>query len=61
VDAEGACGTRLWNNANVLCLLMRVTSGTVAEKFFNKWYETAYESHENDDNCLEILDIFENS
>ena len=51
-DAETARGARLWNNANVLCLSIRLTSEVVAKEILSSWFETAYLPNEEDDTCL---------
>ena len=55
-DAETARGARLWNNANVLCLSMRLTSEIMLEEIFEAWFETEYEPTENDEACLLMID-----
>jgi len=55
-DAETARGARLWNNANVLCLSMRLTSEIVLEEIFEAWFETEYEPTETDEACLLMID-----
>ena len=55
-DAETARGARLWNNANVLCISMRLTSEAVLEEIFEAWFETEYEPNEADEACLLIVD-----
>lgn len=51
-DAETARGARLWNNANVLCLSIRLTSEVLAEEILTSWFETAYVPNQEDDACL---------
>lgn len=34
VDAETARGARLWNDANILCLSLRLTSSALAQEIF---------------------------
>ena len=36
-DAETARGARLWNDANVLCLSLRLTSPQVAKEILDAW------------------------
>jgi ribose 5-phosphate isomerase B len=55
-DAETARGARLWNNANVLCMSMRVTSEVVAKEILETWFATAYEPNPTDDACLAQVD-----
>ena len=56
VDAETARGARLWNNANVLCISMRLTSEAVLEEILEAWFETEYEPNETDEACLTMID-----
>jgi ribose 5-phosphate isomerase B len=58
-DAETARGARLWNNANVLCLSLRLTSETVAREILDSWFETAYQPNAEDDACLAAVDDLE--
>ena len=39
-DAETAHGARKWNDANVLCLSLRLTSETVAGEILDSWFGT---------------------
>lgn len=39
-DAETARGARRWNDANVLCLSLRVTSEAIAGEILEAWFET---------------------
>ncbi|MBN2043830.1 MAG: RpiB/LacA/LacB family sugar-phosphate isomerase [Anaerolineales bacterium] len=59
VDAETARGARLWNNANVLCLSMRLTSEIMLEEIFEAWFETQYEPTETDEACLTMIDLMD--
>lgn len=52
VDAETARGARLWNDANVLCLSMRLTSEAVAKEILEAWFSTQYRPNTVDDACL---------
>jgi ribose 5-phosphate isomerase B len=54
-DAETARGARLWNNANVLCLSLRLTSAAVAQEILDAWFETGYQPNPEDDACLSQL------
>jgi ribose 5-phosphate isomerase B len=58
-DAETARGARLWNNANVLCLSMRLTSPGLAEEILAAWFGTQYRPNPNDDACLDELQKME--
>ncbi|HEB65866.1 MAG TPA: RpiB/LacA/LacB family sugar-phosphate isomerase [Chloroflexi bacterium] len=54
-DAETARGARLWNDANVLCLSMRLTTDAVAKEILQAWFGTEYQPNPTDDACLDIL------
>jgi len=54
-DAETARGARLWNNANVLCLSMRLTSEIVAQEILKAWFSTSYQPNPTDDACLAMI------
>ncbi len=54
-DAETARGARLWNDANVLCLSMRLTTDAVAKEILQAWFGTAYQPNPTDDACLALL------
>jgi len=56
VDAETARGARLWNNANVLCISMRLTSENVLEEILEAWFETHYIPNDTDEACLTMID-----
>lgn len=56
VDAETARGARLWNNANLLCFSMRLTSEIMLEEILDAWFETHYIPNENDEACLIMID-----
>ena len=45
-DAETARGARRWNDANVLALGLRLTSGTVADEMVAAFLATAPEADE---------------
>ncbi|MEW6715989.1 MAG: RpiB/LacA/LacB family sugar-phosphate isomerase [Chloroflexota bacterium] len=60
VDAETARGARLWNNANVLCLSLRLTTEALVKEILEAWLNTHYQPNPEDDACLaqvEALDI----
>src|ERR1700690_4196477 len=40
-DSQTAAGAREWNDANVLCLSLRATSGPMAEELLEAWFATA--------------------
>jgi ribose 5-phosphate isomerase B len=56
VDAETARGARLWNNANVLCISMRLTSENILEEIIESWFETHYIPNDTDEACLIMID-----
>ena len=58
-DAETARGARLWNNANILCMSMRLTSEVVAKEILEAWFGTAYDPNPTDDACLAQIDALD--
>lgn len=58
-DAETARGARRWNNANVLCLSLRLTSPVVAKEILEAWFTTSYQPNSDDDACLQAVDQLE--
>lgn len=54
-DAETARGARLWNDANVLCISLRLTSVAVAQEILKAWLETRYQPNPEDDDCLKLV------
>lgn len=56
IDAETARGARLWNNANVLCLSLRLTSEAMAKEILESWFTTQYQPNPTDDSCLQQLE-----
>ena len=55
-DAETARGARLWNNANVLCISMRLTSEIMLEEIMATWFKTRYQPNPTDELCLKMID-----
>jgi len=55
VDAETARGARLWNDANCLCISLRLTSEPVALEIIKAWLTTPYQPNPEDDACLEKI------
>jgi ribose 5-phosphate isomerase B len=55
VDAETARGARLWNNANVLCLSLRLTSEVLVKEILEAWFATAYRPDPTNDVCLRLV------
>jgi ribose 5-phosphate isomerase B len=51
-DAETARGARLWNDANILCLSLRLTPEVIANEILDAWFGTAYLPNLEDDACL---------
>jgi ribose 5-phosphate isomerase B len=47
IDAETARGARLWNDANVLALSLRLISPTVAREILRAWVATPYGGSES--------------
>ena len=45
-DAETARGARKWNDANILCLSLRLTSITLAGEIVDAWIETGADESE---------------
>ena len=45
-DAETCRGARRWNDANVLCMSLRLISGTVAREILDAWFETPADESE---------------
>lgn len=60
-DAETARGARLWNNANVLALSMRLTTPALADEILESWFKTKYEANPGDEANLALLDELENT
>jgi ribose 5-phosphate isomerase B len=60
-DAETARGSRLWNNANVLCLSIRKVSEVIAKEILDMWFSTSYQPNETDDACLRLIDELEST
>ncbi len=55
VDAETARGARLWNDANVLCLSLRLTSDILVEEILEAFFGTEYRPNPEDDACLALV------
>lgn len=56
IDAETARGARLWNDANVLCLSMRLTAPPIADEILKAWFSTQYQPNPTDDACLTLVE-----
>jgi ribose 5-phosphate isomerase B len=59
-DAETARGARLWNDANVLCLSMRLTSEIMAAEILEKWIITKFVPNESDSACVAMVEELDN-
>ncbi len=55
VDAETARGARLWNDANVLCMSLRLTSEQVAKEILDAWFQTGMSTDAEDVACIDWL------
>lgn len=53
-DAETARGARMWNDANVLCMSLRIISPQVAEEILNAWYSTVQVDETELDNIDQV-------
>ncbi len=58
-DAETAAGAKRWNNANVLCLSVRLTTITIAEEILQTWFTNCYQANTANDACLHHLGLLE--
>ncbi|MBI5915802.1 MAG: RpiB/LacA/LacB family sugar-phosphate isomerase [Bacteroidetes bacterium] len=58
-DAETAAGARKWNDANVLAMSLRSTSGQVAKEILAAWFATEPSDDPEDVVCLEYLERVE--
>lgn len=46
VDAETARGARRWNDANILCMSLRLTSLAMADEILDSWFAAAPDESE---------------
>lgn len=58
-DAETASGARKWNDANVLCMSLRLVSAPVATEILEAWLATEPSERSDDQACLRYLDSME--
>ncbi|MDP4820450.1 MAG: RpiB/LacA/LacB family sugar-phosphate isomerase [Saprospiraceae bacterium] len=58
-DAETASGARKWNDANVLCMSLRLVSAQVATEILEAWLATEPSEGSDDQACLRYLDFLE--
>jgi ribose 5-phosphate isomerase B len=54
-DTETARGARLWNDANVLALSLRLTTEQLAKEILAAWLETSFKNDAENQTCLEHL------
>ncbi len=60
-DAATAKGARLWNDANILAMSLRLVSEQLAKEMLEVWFTTAPSTEEEDVACLEYLAAKEGS
>ena len=58
-DAETAKGARLWNDANILAMSLRLVSEQLAKEMLEVWFTTEASQDEEDQACLRFLDEVE--
>jgi ribose 5-phosphate isomerase B len=58
-DAETARGARRWNDANVLCLSLRLLSEAISKEIIEAWFSTTYKPNPEDDACLAQIEEIE--
>lgn len=58
-DSETARGARLWNNANVLCISMRLTTEIILEEILEKWFKTKFVPNDTDSACISMIENIE--
>ena len=54
-DAETARGARMWNDANILAMSLRVMSEVIAKEILDAWFEAQPSTDAEDVACLEFL------
>lgn len=54
-DAETARGARLWNDANILAMSLRLVSEQLAKEMLEVWFSTETSLDAEDVACLEYL------
>ena len=54
-DAETARGARMWNDANILAMSLRLVSEQVAKEILDSWFETGPSRDAEDAACLAFL------
>ena len=56
-DAETASGARKWNDANILCMSLRLTSPAVASEILEAWLSTEVDESERENiNRVKAMD-----
>lgn len=55
-DAETAKGARLWNDANILAMSLRLVSEQLAKEMLEVWFTTNPSEDQEDIACLEYLE-----
>ncbi|MEM6966652.1 MAG: RpiB/LacA/LacB family sugar-phosphate isomerase [Bacteroidota bacterium] len=54
-DAETAKGARMWNDANILTMSLRLVSEQLAKEMLDVWFVTAASKDAEDQACLQYL------
>ena len=54
-DAETARGARQWNDANVLCMSLRLTSEVIAKEMLDAWFKAEPSKDPVDAACIVFL------
>ena len=55
IDAETTRGARLWNDANVLCMSLRLTSPQVAQEILDAWTSTTEPDASEQQNVEQVI------
>ena len=58
-DAETARGARMWNDANILAMSLRVMSEVIANDILDAWFEGKPSTDAEDVACLKFLKLYE--
>jgi ribose 5-phosphate isomerase B len=58
-DAFTAKGARLWNDANVLTLSMRLTPEVLLEEILDAWFENKYNKNEDEEVDIAIQQLYD--
>lgn len=54
-DVETVVGARAWNDANILCMSLRLTSEVMAAEMLKAWLETPASEEAEDVSCIAFL------